>query len=215
MRYQPISNKIYPKIGAISLLIITFFWTVPPTVFADFRTPYHSNLFVFNFREKAELQAIYGQKPGDPKTKLVASLEDYLKGRNSPLADCSEIILAQPNWKKILSLANAESSMGKRYVKSTNNLWGVGGSNLWIMGDNLCDAIPEMNNFLENYPKRSTVKYKDMPIEKMCGLYKQPCYAGHHWITNNTIILGHLNNLEQAAFGPQITDLEPSLLAQK
>lgn len=134
-----------------------------------------------------------------PDYHLEILLKQYLEKRGSPLAECTSILLteAPKNWQKILSLANAESGMGKRYPKATANMWGVGGSKLWDFGDTPCDGVRGMNDFLNNYPRRATVKYTDWTIEKMNCVYKQPC--GAHWVRNNNVILAQLKGLESQA----------------
>lgn len=206
-------KKTIKKFHPLSLLVLATVWIFPPTTkAATYPQIGPSTPLVFNTLEKTELQKLYGVTTAR-KNQLVESLNEYLSKRNSPLAECSEVIVEQSNWKKILSLANAESGLGRRFPKHTVNLWGVGGSQLWDFGDTVCEAVPKMNAFLENYPKRSKVKYADMPIEKMNGLYKQP-YA-KHWTINNNVILEDLEEMEQSLTGPKISDIEPAILAQK
>jgi hypothetical protein len=127
---------------------------------------------------------------------LNQKLEDYLRRKNSPLADYSSILLEQNNWKKIIALSNAESSLCRRYPVASANCWGVGGSNLWDMGNNLGEGVVGMNRFLNNYPIRSQVKYSQMSFENMNGLYKQP--AADHWVRNNMVIYNELTALEHS-----------------
>src|SRR3989338_10181222 len=71
------------------------------------------------------------------QNRLAAKLESYLRSKRSPLAEYSLVLVHTKNWKKIIALSNAESNMCRRYPESTANCWGVGGANLWDMGDNL------------------------------------------------------------------------------
>jgi hypothetical protein len=124
-------------------------------------------------------------------------LRQYLSQRGSPLANCAELLVSLgANGDKILSLANAESGLGKRFIRSTYNMWGVGGG-YWKMGNSPCEAVQSMDNFLNEYPRRSAVKYSAMSIEQMNGLYKQP--AARHWVNNNYAILNDLKALRQQA----------------
>lgn len=134
------------------------------------------------------------------KRALENLLRDYLAKRGSPLASCSEILVQQENMDKILSLAAAESGLAKRYIRSTNNIWGWNGGRS-DMGATLCDAVVQMNTNLENYPRRSAVKYADMSYVDMCGLYKQPCRekGNHHWVRNNQTIVNNMNELRGQA----------------
>jgi hypothetical protein len=128
--------------------------------------------------------------------KMNTALKNYLVSKNSPLAEFSATLLQQNNWKKILALANAESTMCRRYIESLSNCWGVGGSDLWDMGDNLSEGVVAMNKFLNTAPSKSKVKYSQMNFEQMNGLYKQP--PGDHWVYNNLEIYNELIALEKS-----------------
>ncbi len=127
-------------------------------------------------------------------------LREYLAKRNSPLAACADTLVDQENMDKILSLGAAESGLAKRYIRSTNNIWGWNGGRS-NMGATLCDAVVQMNTNLENYPRRSVVKYADMSYTDMCGLYKQPCKekGNHHWVRNNQAIVNDMTRLRAEA----------------
>jgi hypothetical protein len=132
------------------------------------------------------------------KTGYKDALRNYLTSRGSPFAACVDTIVELKNADKILSLANAESGLGRRTVPGTYNYWGVmAGSKLKKMGNNTCEGIVNMNSFLNDYPRRSSVKYAEMPLVQMCGLYKQPCpgKANNHWVGNNQALLVQLNQM--------------------
>ncbi|MGE5392350.1 MAG: hypothetical protein ACM3NH_01270 [Candidatus Saccharibacteria bacterium] len=122
-------------------------------------------------------------------------VRDYLLYQNSPLAYHANTLIQQKNWKKIIALSNAESSLCRRYPEGKANCWGVGGSELWTMGGDLDQAVIKMNSFLNNQPSRSPKKYAQMSFEEMNGLYKQP--PADHWVYNNKIIYDELTELEQ------------------
>ncbi len=128
--------------------------------------------------------------------KLASKVGQYLTIKNSPLAEYSSVLVSVKNWKQIVALANAESTLCRKYITSTANCWGVGGSNLWDFGNDLGDGILGMNNFLTNYPARSKVKYAQMTFKQMNGLYKQP--AADHWLYNVQVIYDELNALEKS-----------------
>jgi len=128
--------------------------------------------------------------------KLIQKVQEYLAQRGSPLAPYTSTIVTLRNWKKILALSNAESSLCLHYPPSTSNCWGVGGANLWDMGSNLGDGVISMNHFLNNYPRRSPVKYAQMSFEKMNGLYKQP--PAQHWVDNNYAVYDDLTAIENS-----------------
>ncbi len=124
-------------------------------------------------------------------------LRDYLTQRRSPFAECVDQLVELQTADKILSLSNAESGLGKRAPVGKHNYWGVGGSNLWKMGNSVCEGVQSMDNFLNEFPRRSPIKYKDMSIDRMNGLYKQP--RAIHWSNNNNVILNDLAGLKSQA----------------
>jgi hypothetical protein len=85
--------------------------------------------------------------------------------------------------------------MCRRYIERLANCWGVGGSDLWDMGENLGEGVVAMNRFLNVAPMRSSIKYSQMNFEQMNGLYKQP--PGDHWVYNNLEVYNELTALEK------------------
>lgn len=131
----------------------------------------------------------------EKQNKLAARLKAYLVSQRSPLADYASVLVKQNNWKKIIALSNAESTLCRKYPTATANCWGVGGSDLWDMGSNLGEGVVSMNNFLNNHPLKSSVKYSQMSFERMNGLYKQP--PADHWVYNNQAVYDDLSALEK------------------
>lgn len=159
------------------------------TDYQDYLTQINLDLTDQYFQSQARL-AILRQE------RLTLKLQIYLKEQGSPLADYASVLVSLRNWKKIVALANAESSMCEKFPVSTNNCWGVGGTSLWTMGNNLGEGIVAMNHFLNAYPKHSLVKYSLMTFEQMNGLYKQP--PADHWVNNNQVVYDDLIAIEQS-----------------
>lgn len=128
------------------------------------------------------------------KKKLSLELKYYLASFDSPLSEHTDTLVKQVNWIKLVALANAESSLCRKFPTDTNNCWGIGGANLWHLGNNLDEAIVAANRFLLTHPK-SGKKYSQMSFEQMNGLYKQP--ATDNWVANNLAIQNDLKTLEQ------------------
>lgn len=113
-----------------------------------------------------------------------AKLHEFLKQWDSPLEAQADLIAEQDHWKLILSIAFAESTLGKNCVG--NNCSGIGGSKIrdyrtlgnWILG---------FNRLIER-------KYKDKTLEQMCGVYVQPCNP--RWLMANKQILTALDKAE-------------------
>ena len=130
------------------------------------------------------------------QTKLTQEVQAYLAEQGSPLAPYASTLVTLRNWKKIVALANAESTLCRNYPVTKANCWGVGGPNLWDMGDNLGQGIVAMNHFLNKYPRGSTVKYSQMSFARMNGLYKQP--PADHWVNNGQTVYDQLSAIEAA-----------------
>ncbi|HYE22657.1 MAG TPA: hypothetical protein VD998_03660 [Verrucomicrobiae bacterium] len=128
--------------------------------------------------------------------RLAERVRQYLITQNSPLAEHANVLVQQNNWKKIVALSNAESTLCRKYIEATNNCWGVGGSDLWTMGTNLGEGVVSMNRFLNNHPLRSPKKYSEMSFDEMNGLYKQP--ARDHWVYNNLAVYDDLVHIENS-----------------
>jgi hypothetical protein len=125
---------------------------------------------------------------------LENKVEQFLLDNYSPLAGHTKVLMRQNNWKKIIALANAESTLCRRFPTGTNNCWGVGGNSLWQLGTGLDEGIIAMNRFLNTYPLRAAKKYSQMDYSEMNGLYKQP--AADHWVRNNRVMEDALTRLE-------------------
>ena len=202
------SLSLHYRAGLIAVLISLSGLLVPHETFAaSMVTEPEPEFFVFmagdhvEFLEQVKLEAQEKYDEGlriknlQKKIYLTENLRTYLQNYNSPLAEYAHVLVELKNWKKIIALSNAESTMCRRYPVSTANCWGVGGANMWDMGDNLGEGVKSMDHFLRNYPTRSKVKYDLMPFEHMNGFYKQP--AADHWVVNNKVIYDELVELEQ------------------
>ncbi|HTL39208.1 MAG TPA: hypothetical protein VL306_00120 [Methylomirabilota bacterium] len=133
------------------------------------------------------------QQQVQKEQKLILEVQAYLEDQHSPLAEYTSTLITLRNWKQIVALANAESSLCRNYPVSLSNCWGVGGSSLWDMGDNLGQAVVKMNHFLNQNP-RGPVKYSEMGFDQMNGLYKKP--AAEHWYNNAQTVYDDLANIE-------------------
>jgi|GEM_PF-1824155 hypothetical protein len=127
---------------------------------------------------------------------LASKVEKYLESQGSPLAKYTTVLISVKNWKQIVALANAESSLCRNYPVNYANCWGVGGSSLWDFGNNLGDGILAMDRFLNQYPLHSPVKYSQMSFQRMNGLYKQP--AAQHWVYNAQSVYDDLAAIEKS-----------------
>ena len=201
-----IKHKVVLIVFLFSILATTF----PHETYAQTPVVTSASTLVFDLSDKgyedfldnvsAELTDQYYANQAQAKAlrqqKLVSKVKEYLQEQGSPLAQYVPILVTVRNWKKIVALSNAESSMCRVYPVGKSNCWGVGGSNLLDMGDNLGQGIVTMNHFLNVYPKNASLKYSQMSFEQMNGLYKQP--PAQHWIDNNQTVYDDLTKIERS-----------------
>lgn len=167
-----------------------------PKLVFDTNTSDHWGFLVQLSQEATDTYYADQLKLDKAKQELLSQkVKEYLQEKNSPLAEYAFVLVTVRNWKKIVALSNAESSMCRKYPTQLANCWGVGGSKMWDMGDNLAQGIIGMNHFLNAYPKGKT-KYSQMSFKQMNGLYKQP--AADHWVYNNESIYNDLVAIEKS-----------------
>jgi hypothetical protein len=123
----------------------------------------------------------------DPAIVNAQVLRTYLAKKNSPLADYSETLLAQENWKLVLAISNGESTMCKR--QRNYNCWGIGGAWNLRQYSSFEEGIVDVNRILtDKYVARGL----DSP-EKIVNRY-----VGHpnsNWVVAVNQILNQLNSL--------------------
>jgi len=190
----------------LGLIAVTFTWIHPGVALgASLRTSGHEAL-VFNIKQNSEdlirpkqtFLTMAEIQNSDAKYHYEILLKEFLKAKKSPMADCTDILVNLDTHKKILSLSAAESSYGVHTISGTYNYWGVmAGRTLKKMGNSPCEAVLNMDKFLGEYPRRSALKYKDMTIDAMNGLYKQP--RAQHWSNNNNAVFSKLDGLHTHA----------------
>lgn len=113
-----------------------------------------------------------------------ALINRYLQEWNSPLAEFSDIIAAQPHWKRVLAISFAESGLGKKCAD--NNCSGIGvepGHPKWQTYETKGEWVKAMNRLLEK-------RYKDWTLKQMNGTYNYP--GSSNWVAAGNQILDDL-----------------------
>jgi hypothetical protein len=124
-------------------------------------------------------------------TEQVASVRSYLQSKDSPLANYTEILLAQPDWKTIIAISNSESTLGKHcYV---NNCSGIFAGNGLKTYENIPDWIVDMQNLLQT-------RYSGWTLNQMDGVYVYP--RSSSWLMASSSVYKDLSNI-QAQFPVQ------------
>ncbi|MDB4939749.1 MAG: hypothetical protein JWO40_174 [Candidatus Doudnabacteria bacterium] len=123
--------------------------------------------------------------------KQVALLTEYLEKRNSPLADYAGIILAQKDWKTIIAISNAESTMGQHcYYNNCSGIYarydqGYAGLKKY---ETKADWIVDLQGLLSK-------RYDGWTLDKMNGIYVYP--RSTSWIRATKSVYTDLNKIEQ------------------
>lgn len=120
------------------------------------------------------------QIPKERKEKLV----EYLKSKRSRFAADVDVLAELPHWKLVLAISFAESTMGRSCPD--NNCSGIGvapGHRLWRKYTTIEDWMKDFNSLLDR-------RYKDWTLEKMCGVYVQPCNP--NWLKATRQVFGEL-----------------------
>jgi len=107
------------------------------------------------YQERSEIQkirinslarsAVLPVEAEQPQTDQIA---EFLREKNSPLADYAGLIARMPHWKLILGIAQAESNLCKRTDK--NNCWGIGPGGPWTY-EEIEDSLYHVNYLIQRY----------------------------------------------------------------
>lgn len=151
--------------------------------------------------EKSIVFEIKTQNPGSLITmdhakyakidKKVTLVREYLESKGAPLADYTEILLAQDDWKTILAISNAESSLGKRcYYNNCSGIYGqfgIGYAGLKKY-DSTADWIIDLQKLIDR-------RYKGWTLKQMNGIYVYP--RSSNWYAATTKVYNDLVEIEQ------------------
>ncbi len=137
----------------------------------------------------AELEQAQAAQVTQARTdEEVTNVRAYLQSKNSPLAQYTEILLAQPQWKKIIAVSNSESNMGQHcYVNNCSGIFGQGGLRTY---SSIPAWIVDMNQLLQNH-------YSNMTLNQMDGIYVQP--RSTNWYIASSSVYSDLTNIENQA----------------
>lgn len=129
----------------------------------------------------------------DPEVNLepvqnpnITILENYLKSKNSPLADYSDYILKHQNWKLVIAISNGESGLCKRQL--ANNCWGITRSKGLERYESFAQAITDADYVINKYVSRGA----DTPEEM---LMRYVGWNNQNWVRAANQILAQLDQL--------------------
>lgn len=146
--YRPLAFEVNDFTGVTNL----------PT--PDFTQEYFTNTFAGNTQEGAH----------DPR---IEQLQEYLKSKNSPLADHAETLLSLDNYQLIIGISFAESNFCKRNIRP-HNCWGIGG----VYPESYADyeeALVRANNLIQKY-RDSGLTTPNLMRNRWVG------WKNHNWI---------------------------------
>jgi len=131
----------------------------------------------FDEAQQAEQVAIISEQ--------VAQVRSYLQSKDSPLANYTEILLAQPDWKTIIAISNSESTLGKHcYVNNCSGIFAGSGLKTY---ETIPDWIVDMQNLLQNH-------YNGWTLNQMDGVYVYP--RSSSWLMASSSVYKDLSNIE-------------------
>lgn len=122
--------------------------------------------------------------------KEVTLVRQYLQSKNSPLANYTEILLAQPDWKTIIAISNAESTMGKHcYYNNCSGIYerfGIGYAGLKKY-DTMADWIVDLQQLINQ-------RYDGWTLAEMNGTYVYP--KSRSWLYATTTVYNDLDKIQ-------------------
>ncbi|MBI4054396.1 MAG: hypothetical protein HY397_03660, partial [Candidatus Doudnabacteria bacterium] len=122
----------------------------------------------------------------DAPDNKVRILKNYLEQKQSPLQDHVGTLLLQPNWKVIVSIAQAESNMCRRQLG--NNCWGIGGARYHRYYPSFAQGIIDANDLIQKYHDSGLTTPKKM-MTRWVGWNNQS------WIQANNQVLAQIEGL--------------------
>jgi hypothetical protein len=150
----------------------------------------NQNLEVLQANAVENLQDAEDAKLQEQQTEIinqkVSLVRNYLESKGSPLANYTEILIAQPNWKTIIAVSNAESTLGKHcYVNNCSGIFGPNGLKTY---ETVPDWIVDMQSLLSS-------RYDGWTLQQMDGTYVYP--RSNSWYIATTSVYKDLNQIEQ------------------
>ena len=138
---QPLS--LADRVWIITMLAAVLAWTFPHLSVAQ---TIPEEPFVFEI--KSAPTQIFSETDSvvDPR---VERLREYLKSKNSPMADYTDLLLAQYHYKFIIGISFAESNFCKQNIRP-HNCWGIGGDTPEVY-KNYPEAFARANELIQKY----------------------------------------------------------------
>ena len=138
-------------------------------------------LLLFLVFPKGELKApevVQSEEP--PSTGAV--VREYLESKGSPLAEHTEVLLQQKNWKLLIAISRIESQFCK--IKISYNCWGIGGDARYRHYEGYEDAIIDAEKVIEYWQERG----RWLTVEDMNCHYVVPCNENWVRVVSSTLI---------------------------
>lgn len=98
-------------------------------------------------------------------------VEEYLRARNSPLADHAAVLLEQEHWELLIAISRIESQYCTR--KIAFNCWGIGGDSAYKRYASYDEAIRDAEALITKWQDKG----RWLSVEDMNCSYVVPCSA--------------------------------------
>jgi hypothetical protein len=185
------------KIAVIIALLSILAWNSPVTMKAHAQTIGQENSLVFEVKTEVTDSLNPENQNSQTETEILQKkqelVKEYLESKKSPLAEYTDVLLAQEDWKTILALSNAESSLGKRCYH--NNCSGIYGR--YDMGYAGLKKYPTKAEWIVDLQKLLDKRYEGWTLEKMNGIYVVP--RSNNWIRATSKVYNDLTKIEKQA----------------
>jgi hypothetical protein len=120
------------------------------------------------------------ESPEEPPS-IKAVVEEYLKSKDSPLAEHVDVLLQQPHWELLIAVSNIESSWCTR--KIDYNCWGIGGDSAYRHYVGYEEAIRDAELVIKGWQERG----RWLTVDDMNCHYVVPCNQNWVNVVKNTL----------------------------
>ena len=175
-------NLLEQVLTSLSLSAVLI-WVFPQSVLAQSAQAPTTPKLAFEINENTNYAA---ELIGDTDIARIDALKNYLVQKNSPLQNHIEVLLAQPNWKLVLSISHAESNMCRRQLG--NNCWGIGGAKYHRFYPGFAEGVVDANNLIQKYQDSGLTTPKKM-------MHRWVGWNNPNWVVANNQVLAELDKL--------------------
>jgi hypothetical protein len=125
----------------------------------------------------SRINVIYSEEP----LRTERLVKQYLESKQSPLAEHTDYLLQQEDWKLLVAVSAIESQFCKRKIDF--NCWGIGGDSLYRHYPGYPEAIKDAQAVIEYWHDKG----RWMTVEDMNCSYVKPCNPNWVRVVNHVL----------------------------